>query len=140
MLVTEASNLHVSENRFEQTASCVNDMDAIFNTCVANARCFVQFGSVDADASFFGGRSWLAVDGSHTSSTFTCSSLLTSPDPDESDEHHMWNPMLGLFSHVQIGVFMESYFDEVVLRASQSPVTLHSICYVTRLNFIFVQC
>ena len=39
----------------------------------------------------------------------------------------MWNPMLGLFSHVQVGVFMESYFDEVVVEGSHSPVTLHSI-------------
>ena len=35
MLVTEASNLDVSENRFEPTASCVNDIYAISNTCVA---------------------------------------------------------------------------------------------------------
>ena len=36
-------------------------------------------------------------------------------DPDEHDHHNMWNPMLGLLCHVQVCVFMESYFDEVVL-------------------------
>ena len=51
-----------------------------------------------------------------TSSTSTCSSLLTSPDPDEYDEHKMWNLMLGLvFCHEHVGSFMESYFDEIVL-------------------------
>ena len=55
------------------------------------------------------------MDGSDTSSTFSCSSLCTSWDPDEYDEHIMRNPMLGLFCHVQVGVLMESYFDEVVL-------------------------
>ena len=29
-------------------------------------------------------------------------------DPDEHDEHNMWNPMLGLFCHVHVGVFMEA--------------------------------
>ena len=41
------------------------------------------------------------------------SSLLTSRDPDEYDEHNMLNFMLGLFCHVQVGVFMEAYCDEV---------------------------
>ena len=45
--------------------------------------------------------------------TLTCSSLLTSPDPGECDEHNMWNPMLGLFCHVHVGVFTEAYFGEV---------------------------
>ena len=53
------------------------------------------------------------MDGSDTSPTFECSSLLTSPDPDEYDEHNMWNPMLGLSCHVQHGALMEAYFDEV---------------------------
>ena len=70
-----------------------------------NARCFVLFGAADADASFFSGRSWLTMDESDTSSTFTCSSLLTSPDPDEYDEHNM--------CHVQVDVFKEAYSDEV---------------------------
>ena len=50
-----------------------------------------------------------------TSSTFTCSSLCTFWDADEYDEHNMWSPMLGLFCHVQVGVVMDSYFDEVVM-------------------------
>ena len=36
MLVSEASNLGVSENRFEPTASCVNDIYVISNTCVVS--------------------------------------------------------------------------------------------------------
>ena len=75
------------------------------------SRWFVLFGLAGADTSFFSGKSWLTMGESDTSSTFTCSSLLTSPDPDEYDEHIMWNPMLGLFCHVQVGVFMEAYFE-----------------------------
>ena len=65
----------------------------------------------------FSGRSWLAMDESDTSSTFTCSSLHPSPDP-ECDEHNMWNPTCGtpcwdFFCHVQVGVFVDAYFDEV---------------------------
>ena len=89
--------------------------------------------------SLFNKRSWFAMDGPDTSSTFTCSSLCTSWDPDEFDEPNMWNPMLGHFCHVQVGVFMESYFDGVVLE-EHSPVTLQSIYYVTTLKFIIVQC
>ena len=47
-----------------------------------------------------------------TSSTYTCSSLLTSPDPDEYVDHNMWNPLLVLLCHVQIAVIMEMLYDE----------------------------
>ena len=53
-----------------------------------------------------------------TSSTSTCSSLLTYPDPDEYDEHNMWNPMLGLFCHEHFCAFMEAYFGDVGLERS----------------------
>ena len=43
------------------------------------------------------------------------------------DEHNIWNFMLGLFCHA-------SYFDEVALRRSHSPVTSHSIYSVTKPN------
>ena len=62
---------------------------------------------------FFSGSSWSTTDEPDTASTFTCSSLLTSPDPDVYDEHNMWNPMLGLFCCVKIGVFLEAYVEEV---------------------------
>ena len=58
---------------------------------------------------------FFSMDVSDTSSTFTCSSLCTSWDPDEHDEPNMWNPTLGLFCHVQVGVFTESYSYEVCL-------------------------
>ena len=54
----------------------------------------------------------MALESSTTSSTFTCSSLLTSPDPDEYDEHNMWNPTLGLFCHVDIGVINSEVLDD----------------------------
>ena len=54
----------------------------------------------------------MAMEGSTTSSTFTCSSWLTSPNPDEHDEHNMWNPTLGLFCHVNIGVMMVEVLDD----------------------------
>ena len=47
--------------------------------------------------------------------------------PCEYDQHNMWNSMLGLFCHV-------SYFDEVALGGSHSPVTSHSIYYLTKPN------
>ena len=62
--------------------------------------------------SFPSGTSWLAMDGSDTSSTFTCSSLLTSQDPDKCDEHNIWNPMLELLCHTHLGISMEALFDE----------------------------
>ena len=33
-------------------------------------------------------------------------------DPDEYDEHNIWNPMLELLCHAHIGVFMEALVDE----------------------------
>ena len=50
--------------------------------------------------------SWKAVDVSDTSST------LTSPDPDEYDDHNMWKPMLEVLCHTHIGVPMEALFGE----------------------------
>ena len=43
------------------------------------------------------------------------STTLTSSDPDELVEHNVWNPMLGLFCHADMGIFMEALADEKVL-------------------------
>ena len=71
------------------------------------------FGAVDADVfllfPFLCGRFWVAMCVSDTSST------LTSSDPDELVEHNVWNPMLGLFCHADVGIFMEASADEKVL-------------------------
>ena len=48
-------------------------------------------------------------DGSDTSSTFTSS------DSVHFNEHNISNPLLDLLFHVQVGAFMEAYFDEVDL-------------------------
>ena len=53
----------------------------------------------------------LTMEGSDTSSTSSCSSLLTSPDFEEYDEHNVWNPMLNLFCHEYVGAVMESCLD-----------------------------
>ena len=50
-----------------------------------------------------------------TSSTSTCSSLLTSLDSDEDDEHNVWNPMLNLFCQECVGAVKESFLDEAAL-------------------------
>ena len=39
-------------------------------------------------------------------------STLSSSDPDEGDEHNIWNPMLELPCQAHIGVSMEALFDE----------------------------
>ena len=48
--------------------------------------------------------------------TSTCSSLLTSVDSDEYDEHNMWNHMLCLSCYEYGCAVMESYLDEAVLK------------------------
>ena len=58
----------------------------------------------------------MAMEGSTTSSTLTCSSPLTTPDQDEFDEHNMWNPKLGLLCHVDMGVYMGAVLDDESLR------------------------
>ena len=83
----------------------------------------------------FSGKSWLAMEGSATSSTFTCSSLLTSPGPDEHDGHNMWNPMLGLFCHEQVGSRMEAYFEEVDLVRISLCVIILWMYFVTERGF-----
>ena len=79
---------------------------------IATRRDPVLFGSADTDLSRW---NWFAMDGSDTSSTFTWSSLCTSWDPDEYDEHNKWNLMLGLLSCASWRIYGESYLDEVVL-------------------------
>ena len=39
----------------------------------------------------------------------------TSWDLVDFNEHNIWNPVLELLFHVQIGTFMESHFDDVDL-------------------------
>ena len=57
------------------------------------------------------------------SSTYTCSSLLTSQNSDEHSDHNMWNPVLGLFYHKMIGVCMKMTIDEVT--AERIAVSCH---------------
>ena len=45
------------------------------------------------------------------------SSIFTSSDSVDFNEHNIWNPVLELLFHVQVGTFMEAHFDEADLRA-----------------------
>ena len=58
----------------------------------------------------FSEKFWLTMEVSDTSSTCTCSSLLTSLGPDDYDEHNMWKFVLGLLCHERVGAFMEVLF------------------------------
>ena len=58
------------------------------------------------DTSFLSGRFWVTMDVSDTSSALTFS------EADELVEHNVWNPMLGLFCHADIGIFMAAPVDE----------------------------
>ena len=49
------------------------------------------------------------MDGSDTSSIFNSS------DSADFNEHNIWNPVLELLFHVQVGAFLEEYVDEVDL-------------------------
>ena len=51
------------------------------------------------------------------------STTLTSSDPDEFDEHNIWNPMLGLVCHANVGVFI---VDRHTHRAPH--FLMHSFC------------
>ena len=55
------------------------------------------FVSVNADAPIYSGRYWLAMDESNTSSIFTSSGSV------DFNEHNIWNPVLELLFHVQVG-------------------------------------
>ena len=69
-------------------------------------------------------KSWLAMDVSDTSST------LTSLDPEEYDEHNIWNPMLELLCHAYVGVFIEALSDEedLVRNALSCHFALDILC------------
>ena len=100
MLTKEMDMPATAASRDRSAGQLFNDLETVTLVCaVWLSRC---------RRLLFSGRSWLTVDECDTSSTFTCSSLLTSLDPDEYDEHDMRNPMLGLFCHVQVGVLMET--------------------------------
>ena len=49
----------------------------------------------------------------YTSSTSTSSSVSTSSSRYDETKHNMWNPLLELLRHVQIGMRMETFVDEV---------------------------
>ena len=79
---------------------------------------------------------YLTTEAPDTSSASTCSSLLTSLDPDGYDEHKMWNLMLGLFvmntlAHSWSRTLMKLFWGE-----SHILVTLRSIYCVTKLKFV----
>ena len=49
----------------------------------------------------------------YTSSASTSSSVSTSSSCYDENEHNMWNPLLKVFCHVQVGLRMETPVDEV---------------------------
>ena len=49
----------------------------------------------------------------YASSASTSSSVSTSSSCYDANEHNMWNPLLELFCHIQIGLCMETLVDEV---------------------------
>ena len=57
----------------------------------------------------------LTMEAIDTCSTSIRSSLLTTPDSDEYDEHNMWNHTLKLLRQEHVVTGMESYLDEAVL-------------------------
>ena len=67
-----------------------------------------------------------------TSSTSAYSSLLTSPNSDEYDEHNMWNPMLGFFCHEHVGAF--GRFRVFGLGVGDCVRSLHLWCEFCRLT------
>ena len=66
----------------------------------------------------------------HTSSAPISSSVSTSSNCCVENEHNMWNPLLGLFCNMQIGLCMESLADEVSTTriAPSCHLTLDSLC------------
>ena len=73
---------------------------------------YAPFGSVYVDAPFSpfsSGRYCLAMNGSDISSIFASS------DSVYINEHNICNPVVELLFQVQVGAFMEAYFDEVDL-------------------------
>ena len=53
------------------------------------------------------------VNEGYISSASTSSSVSTSSSCYDENKHNMWNPLLELFCHVQIGLRMETLADEV---------------------------
>ena len=87
-----------------------------------------------------GGKPCLTMEAPHTSSTSTCSSLLTFSDSDEYDDRNVWNLMLNLF--FVMNMLAQSWSHTLMKPCwgeSHPPVTLRSTYYVTRPNFIIVQ-
>ena len=66
----------------------------------------------------------------YTSSTCTSSSVSTSSRCYDENEHNMWNPLLELFCHVQVGLRMETPVDEVATArvALSCHFALDSLC------------
>ena len=90
----------------------VNDISAIFNTCVplrlmSLRKCHSTLFCAIWLSRFRCFRIWFAMDGYDTSST------LSSSESNEYLEYNSWNPMMELLCHAHIGVFMEAYLDEV---------------------------
>ena len=76
-----------------------------FHLCFLGGFLIFLFGARDADA-LCNGKPCLPMEALDTSSSSTCSSLLTSLESDEYDERNMWNPMLNLCLEY-VGAVME---------------------------------
>ena len=72
----------------------------------------------------------------YTSSASTSSSFSTSSRCYDENKHNMWNPLLELFCHVQIGFRMETQVDEVSTAELHSHAIVHSTLYVTRVTVV----
>ena len=68
----------------------------------------------------------LTMEAIDTCSTSIRTSLLTTPDSDEYDEHNMWNHMLKLFRQEHVVTAMESYLMKPCWGEPRSPVASHS--------------
>ena len=73
-----------------------------------------------------GGKQCLTMEATDTCSTSARSSLLTSRDSDEYDEHNVWNTMLNLSGQEHVGTAMESHLDEAVLGRKCAVLSLRT--------------
>ena len=85
---------HLLHNVWSETSGLCRAVFLWYSVSVSASAYFgrglVLFGSGDAGAPLFSGKSCLAMEAPVTSSNLTSSALLTSPDPDENDEHSLW--------------------------------------------------
>ena len=133
--VTMSSSKPIGARRmsewYKELADKDDDPHSLFSSGVSDVVVGTNRSSCQKQESIENDEEGLAMEKElYISSASTSSSLSTSSSCYDENEHNMWNPLLEVFCHVQVGLRMETQADDVATArvALSCHFALDSLC------------